>query len=456
MSLIKWEQDSHDPQEPGFVGPQHASKSVVTAFCLMLLLFSLIGTIARTGTSHAAPADATPAAWPVVSPADTPAPIPADTPVPIPADTPVPTPADTPVPVPTDTPVPTPADTPVLVPTETPVPIPTDTPVSTPADTPVPVPTETPVPVPADTPVPIPTDTPVPIPAYTPIPIPTDTPVPAPTPTNTLAPALVSTPGAYPTPQPAATTPPIEATTPMRTATPQGTVAAAPTTPPYPPASQTPTLLAKPPSATAIRHSQSTSTARSQKNGLPFGVLAIGLLAGLGGSIALVRALFFLRRSLCAMTLVNRKLPPSGALPWQLERAISMDGNAILDGDSMQAVPTFNAFPTSTSELDLFGDLAFSDRSFMHTTSDPDSANSWLFSLNEDFPPNTSQLTPIQAPPQHALKPIRLETMEDNAFLQAPGSNSPIPPMQNAGPQVTRSMAWWDYELGENSSDPST
>ena len=434
MSLIKWEQDSHDPQEPGFVGPQHASKSVVTAFCLMLLLFSLIGTIARTGTSHAAPADATPAAWPVVSPADTPAPIPADTPVPIP----------------TDTPVPTPADTPVLVPTETPVPIPTDTPVSTPADTPVPVPTETPVPVPADTPVPIPTDTPVPIPAYTPIPIPTDTPVPAPTPTNTLAPALVSTPGAYPTPQPAATTPPIEATTPMRTATPQGTVAAAPTTPPYPPASQTPTLLAKPPSATAIRHSQSTSTARSQKNGLPFGVLAIGLLAGLGGSIALVRALFFLRRSLCAMTLVNRKLPPSGALPWQLERAISMDGNAILDGDSMQAVPTFNAFPTSTSELDLFGDLAISDSSFMRIAGNPDSARSRLFSLSEDFTPSASQLTPIQAPPRQPLKPIRLERIEDNALLQAPRSNSTIPTMQDTEPLVTMSMAWWEEELGEN------
>ncbi len=236
----------------------------------------------------------------------------------------------------------------------------------------------------------------------------------------------------------------------MHTAIPQGTVATAPTATPYPPASQTPTLLAKPPSATAIRHSQSTSTARSQKNGLPFGVLAIGLLAGLGGSIALVRALFFLRRSLCTMTLVNRKLPPSGALPWQLERAISMDGNAILDGDSMQAVPTFNAFPTSTGEPGLFDDLAFSDWSFMHTASDPDSASSRLFSLNEDFPPGTSQLTPIQAPPQHALKPIRLETMEDNALLQTPRSNSTIPTMQDTESLVTMSMAWWEEELGEN------
>jgi hypothetical protein len=142
-------------------------------------------------------------------------------------------------------------------------------------------------------------------------------------------------------------------------------------------------------------------------------VLAIGLLAGLGGSIALVRALFFLRRPLCATTLFNRKLPPSGALPWQLERAISMDGNAILDGDSMQAAPTFMAFPTSTSELDLFGDLAISDSSFMRIANDPDSAHNRIFSLSEDFTPSTSQLTPIQAPPRQPLKPIRLETIED-------------------------------------------
>ena len=367
-------QDSHDPQEPGFIRPQHASKRTVTAFCFTLLLFALIGTIARTSTSYAASADATPSAWPVVSPVDTP--------IPIPADTPMPTSADTPVPIPTDTSMPTPADTPV------------------------PIPTDTPIPTPVDTPIPIPTDTLVPTPVDTLVPIPTDTPVPAPTPTTTLAPAHVSTPGAHPTPQPAATTPPTEATTPMRTAIPQGTFATAPTATPYQPASQTPTLPAQPPSATVIRHSQSIPTARSQKNGLPFGVLAIGLLAGLGGSIALVRALFSLRRSLCSMTLVNSKLPPSGALPWQLERAISMDGNAILDGDSMQAMPPFNAFPTSTSELDLFGDLAISDSSFMHTLDDPDSARSRIFSLSEDF-------TPIQAPPRQPLKPIRLETIED-------------------------------------------
>ncbi len=380
-------QDSHDPQEPGFVRPQHASKRTVTAFCFTLLLFSLIGTIARTGTSYAAPADATPSAWPVVSPVDTP--------IPIPTDTSMPTPVDTPVPIPTDTSMPTPADTPV--------PIPTDTLMPTPADTPVPIPTDTPMPTPVDTPIPIPTDTLVPIP--------TDTPVPAPTPTNTLAPALVSTPGAHPTPQPAATTPPTEATTPMRTAIPQGTFATAPTATSYQPASQTPTL---PPSAAAIRQSQRTSTARSQKNGLPFGVLAIGLLAGLGGSIAFIRGLFFLRRSLCAMTLVNSKLPPSGALPWQRVRTISMDSNSTLDGDRMQAVPTFNAFPISTSELDLFGDLAISDSSFMRIANDPDSARSRFFSLSdEDFTPGTSQLTPIQAPPRQPLKPIRLETIED-------------------------------------------
>jgi hypothetical protein len=387
-------QDSHDPEEPGFIRLQHASKRTVTAFCFTLLLFSLIGTIARTGTSYAAPADATPSAWPAVSPVDTP--------IPIPADTPMPTSADTPVPIPTDTSMPTPANTPV--------PIPTDTPMPTPADTPVPIPTDTPVPTPVDTPIPIPTDTLMPTPVDTPVPIPTDTPVPAPTPTNTLAPAHVSTPGAHPTPQPAATTPPTEATTPMRTAIPQGTFATAPTATPYQPDSQTPTL---PPSAAAIRHSQRTSTARSQKNGLPFGVLAIGLLAGLGGSIAFVRGLFFLRRSLCAMTLVNSKLPPSGALPWQRVRTISMDGNAILNGDSMQTVPPFNAFPTSTSELDLFGDLAISDSSFMRIANDPDSARSRIFSLSEDFTPCTSQLTSIQAPPRQPLKPIRLETIED-------------------------------------------
>jgi hypothetical protein len=371
-------QDSHDPQEPGFIRPQHASKRTVTAFCFTLLLFSLIGTIARTSTSYAASADATPSAWPVVSPVDTP--------IPIPTDTPMPTPVDTPVPIPTDTSMPTPVDTPV------------------------PIPIDTPIPTPVDTPIPIPTDTLVPTPVDTPVPIPTDTPVPAPTPTNTLAPALVSTPGAHPTPQSAATTPPTEATTPMRTAIPQGTFATAPTATPYQPVSQTPTL---PPSAAAIRHSQRTSTARSQKNGLPFGMLAIGLLAGLGGSIAFVRGLFFLRRSLCAMTLVNSKLPPSGALPWQRVRTISMDSNSTLDGDSMQAVPTFNAFPTSTSELDLFGDLAISDSSFVHTLDDPDSARSRFFSHSEDFPPSMSQLTPIQAPPRQPLKPIRLETIED-------------------------------------------
>jgi hypothetical protein len=142
-------------------------------------------------------------------------------------------------------------------------------------------------------------------------------------------------------------------------------------------------------------------------------VLAIGLLAGLGGSIAFVRGLFFLRKSLCAMTLVNSKLPPSGALPWQRVRTISMDGNAILNGDSMQTVPPFSAFPTSTSELDLFGDLAISDSSFMRIANDPDSARSRIFSLSEDFTPSTSQLTPIQAPPRQPLKPIRLETIED-------------------------------------------
>ncbi len=364
------EQDSHDPVEPGFVRPQHASKSRVTAFCLTLLLFSLIATIARTTTSHAAPADATPSAWPVVSPADTPVSIPTDTPAPIPADTPVSIPTDTPAPIPADTPVPIPANTPV----------------STPADIPVPIPANTPAPIPADTPVPIPANTPVPIPADTPVPIPADTPAPTSTPTNTLAPAVISTPGAHHTPQPAATTPPTEAPTPMSTTLPQGTVAPAPTATPYPTAGQTPTLLAQPPSATVIRHSQSTPTARSQKNGLPFGVLAIGLLASLGGGIALVRGLFFLRRSLCALPLVNRKLAPSGARSWQRVRAISMHGDAILDGDSMQEVPT-------------------------------DSASSRFFSLSEDFPLSPSQLTPLQAPPRHALKPIRLVTMEDNALL---------------------------------------
>ena len=413
------EQDSHDPQEPGFVRPQHASKSTVTAFCLMLLLFSLIAIIARTTTSHAARADATPSAWPVVSPADTPAPIPADTPVSIPADTPAPIPTDTPMPIPTDTPAPIPTDTPAPIPTDTPVPIPTDTPVPIPADTPAPIPTDTPAPIPADTPVPIPADTPAPIPA--------DTPVPTPAPTNTLAPAVISTPGAHNTSQPAATTPPTEAPTPMSTTLPQGTVAPAPTATPYPTAGQTPTSFAQPPSATIIRHSQNTSTARSQKNGLPFGVLAIAILASLGGGIALVRGLFFLRRSLCALPLVNRKLAPSGACYWQRVRAISMHGDAILDSDSMQPVPTFNAFPTSISRSSLFSDLDFSDSSFMHTVGDPDSASSRFFSLSEDFPPGPSQLTPLQAPPRHALKPIRLVTMEDNALLQASGSNSPIP-----------------------------
>src|SRR6266849_2226503 len=395
------EQDSHDPVEPGFVRPQHASKSRVTAVCLTLLLFSLIATIARTTTSHAAPADATPSAWPLVSPADTPVSIPTDTPAPIPADTPVSIPTDTPAPIPADTPVPIPANTPV----------------STPADIPVPIPANTPAPIPADTPVPIPANTPVPIPANTPVPIPADTPAPTSTPTNTLAPAVISTPGAHHTPQPAATTPPTEAPTPMSTTLPQGTVAPAPTATPYPSANQTPTLLAQPPSATVIRHSQSTPTARSQKNGLPFGVLAIGLLASLGGGIALVRGLFFLRRSLCALPLVNRKLAPSGARSWQRVRAISMHGDAILDGDSMQEVPTFNAFPTSISRSGLFSDLDFSDSSFMHTAGDPDSASSRFFSLSEDFPLSPSQLTPLQAPPRHALKPIRLVTMEDNALL---------------------------------------
>jgi len=180
------------------------------------------------------------------------------------------------------------------------------------------------------------------------------------------------------------------------------------------------------------KHDQFAVIARSHKNGLPFSPLALGL-ASLGIGISLGTGLFFVRKYLSGTTQVNRELSPSGTLPWERVRAISMDGNTRLNAERVQLVADLDAFFMSNTGSDDFSGLAFSDNSSVSSVSDSDSTRSRFWTFSDDVPLSTSQQpAPIQEPewlsllrqpadvPQTHSEDVSLSMSQQPAPIQEP------------------------------------
>jgi hypothetical protein len=170
-----------------------------------------------------------------------------------------------------------------------------------------------------------PTKTPPPRRSPTPTTVPSPTapatPSPAPSPTFTATPTTKAT-------VPASAAPPIKATTPSATGKPGG--------------SPRPTPVSTPSTGSpAVQHPSRVQ----QKGRGAFLPLVIGILIGIAAVVLLVAGgLWGLRQWLMPV----RKVPPSGATPWQRVRPTSLPGSMNSPGDRRQPFPTTDAFLPAT------------------------------------------------------------------------------------------------------------
>jgi hypothetical protein len=232
---------------------------------------------------------------------------------------------------------------------------------------------------------------------------PTKTPPPrrSPTPTTVPSPTVSATPSPAPSPTfiatpttratvPASVAPPAKATTPSASGKPGG--------------GQRPTPVSTPST------SSTSSPAVQQKEGDAFfplvilsGIAAVALLVSVG--------LWLLRQWLMPL----RKVPPSGAAPWQRVRTTSLPGNINSSVDRRQQFPTTDAFLPATRN------------------SIP--ARKGFSSPRSHFGPNWQSMRPTQ----QFLGPTRVKAIHMSGMRAGAQGSSAILPRQNSQPMAPMS-----------------